>query len=320
MSDGDPARTDQRYLIGIDAGGTKIHLRCAACSGEPEGDDIIPAEHWTELEPDEQAAMLTDRLRALGWDRPAAIGIGAHGCDTDAEAAALTHAVRRRIDVATEVVNDAFLLPAAHSRSPLRGDSAGLVVGTGSIAVARDAGGNSLYVGGWGWLLGDPGSAWGTVREAVRQLTLRADRSDRPEQGRLARTLLGRSGAHSLRELVTIMEQQPATLWAQWAAAVYDAADQGSTTAASVINAGVAELVDMVAILRERGARVTGVVAGGGVITHQPFLEQRLRTELGRRLDLTLTVCHNDPVDGAVGIARALTAAAGRSQCRTPSA
>lgn len=307
MNDGDPAYPDHRYLIGIDAGGTKIHLRRVTRSEEPAGDDIIPAEHWTELGPDQQAAILTDRLRALGWDRPAAIGIGAHGCDTDTEAATLAQAIRRRIHVATAVVNDAFLLPAAHSRSPLTGDSAGLVVGTGSIAVARDAAGRSLYVGGWGWLLGDPGSAWGTVREAVRQLTLRADRAEGPEQDRLGRALLDRSQTHSLRELVTVMEQQPATLWARWAATVYDAADQGSTTAAAVIDTAVSELVDMVATLCDRGAQVTGVVAGGGVITQQPVLEHRLRIELGRRLDLTLAVCQNDPVDGAVGIARGLT-------------
>ncbi len=47
-------------------------------------------------------------------------------------------------------------------------DGIGVVSGTGSIAVARTAEGRMLAAGGWGWILGDEGSAPALVREAAQ--------------------------------------------------------------------------------------------------------------------------------------------------------
>ncbi len=50
------------------------------------------------------------------------------------------------------------------------GGSPGVVViaGTGSIALARDAAGNTTRCGGWGYVFGDDGSAFDIVRRALR--------------------------------------------------------------------------------------------------------------------------------------------------------
>ena len=65
-----------------------------------------------------------------------------------------------------QVVNDAELMvPAAGYFGGI-----GVVSGTGSIAVARTAEGHMLAAGGWGWILGDEGSAPALVREAAKAI------------------------------------------------------------------------------------------------------------------------------------------------------
>lgn len=283
-----------------------MHLRRAAFSDrDAQEDEIVPAGQWTEFGYDDQARMIIDHLHRLGWGQPAALGIGAHGCDSDTEADALGDAVHRLIGVPTQVVNDAFLLPAASSRATVT-RSAGLVVGTGSVAVARTAAGESLYAGGWGWLLGDPGSAWGIVRDAVRRLTIRTDSQASTESDPLLDILIERSGAPTLRDLVGMMQRRPATEWAQWAATVYAAQRAGSAAATAAVNDGAKALVDMIEALHLRGAVIEEVVAGGTVITRQPEFEEQLRDRLRRRLDLTLTMNRQEPVAGAVKIAHRL--------------
>jgi len=53
-----------------------------------------------------------------------------------------------------------------------------LIAGTGSIAYGRNAAGEEARAGGWGWMLGDEGSAWWIGREMIRE-TLNAAESGR---------------------------------------------------------------------------------------------------------------------------------------------
>ena len=63
-----------------------------------------------------------------------------------------------------QVLNDAELLPAALGLN----HQIGLVAGTGSVAVSRSPKTGMLVAGGWGWVIGDEGSAAGLIREAGR--------------------------------------------------------------------------------------------------------------------------------------------------------
>src|SRR5699024_1596629 len=86
------------------------------------------------------------------------------------------------------VVNDAQLLV------PAAGHDAGVavIVGTGSIVVGSSPTDSMLVSGGHGWLFGDPGSAPGLVREAVRLLLTRRDQAaDDDVLGRLLTEFFG---------------------------------------------------------------------------------------------------------------------------------
>ena len=76
------------------------------------------------------------------------------------------------------MVNDGDLVVAAGTPE---GWGVGVIAGTGSIAVGRAKDGRTARAGGWGHLIGDEGSAYGIVLEALRLVARRADgRASRP--------------------------------------------------------------------------------------------------------------------------------------------
>ena len=109
----------------------------------------------------------TPAASAPWWSAPmAAIPTSNAGSSRRASRAAC----RRRV----QVVNDAELMvPAAGYFGGIS-----VVAGTGSIAVARTPDGRMLAAGGWGWILGDEGSAPALVREAAKAIRGAIDAGD----------------------------------------------------------------------------------------------------------------------------------------------
>lgn len=70
------------------------------------------------------------------------------------------------------LVNDGDLVVAAGTPE---GWGVGVIAGTGSIAVGRAPDGRTARAGGWGHLIGDEGSAYLVVLEALRLVARRAD-------------------------------------------------------------------------------------------------------------------------------------------------
>lgn len=75
-----------------------------------------------------------------------------------------------------------------------------MIAGTGSMALARDAQGRTVRAGGWGYVLGDEGGAFDTVRQALRAAL-------RMEEGwggatALREALLRETGAADANELM----------------------------------------------------------------------------------------------------------------------
>ncbi|WP_152361599.1 N-acetylglucosamine kinase [Microlunatus speluncae] len=290
--------TDPRVLIGIDAGGSKLQLRAADLEGRVLGDVVRSHRTWTALPTAAKARLIAEEIGASAWPRPAAVGIGAHGCDTDDQCAELQLAVATLINIPVVVVNDALLLQHAVGRP----NSANLVLGTGSILLARDRAGRTLYASGWGWLFGDHGSAWGLVREAVRAAAAAEDAGDPDDV--LVELLIKHTGQPALREIVQdLLLRLPPAEWATWAPVVFTAAERGSTAARTAIEAAVDQLVRQVGELTARGAVIDQVVAGGGVIARQPDFERALARRLQAALGLELIVVREPPVAGAVRLA-----------------
>jgi len=287
-------------VAGVDIGGTKTHLRIAR-EDTVLIDRIVPTSDWRQRDnPRDAGALVALVTQAAG--PPAAIGVGAHGCDTSEECVAFERALNPTTPAHVRVVNDAELLPPAVGLP----EGIGVVAGTGSIAVARGADGTMLVAGGWGWILGDEGSAPGLVREAARAIRNAIDIGEKTDalHDRLKQSIGAPSVTEVGRELT---RHKDAADLGRHARAVFDAVDDGSDLALRVVRDAARSLVLLVERLVARGAGATDVVASGGVMVGQPALQDSFRQELHRRFPShRLSILTEPPVAGALVLARRL--------------
>ncbi|GGA93847.1 ATPase [Brucella endophytica] len=293
-------------LVGIDIGGTKTHL-LANENRKLVGERILPTGQWRGRFDDEaDASALVNLVTATAEGKPPTVTvIGAHGCDSDEDRLALQIRLARRLPGKVLVLNDSeLLLPAAGKTSGIS-----VISGTGSIAVSRDDQRRMLAAGGWGWYLGDDGSASGMVREAARAVRASIDEGDGLED--LGDALMRALAVSSPIELGRALgEIGSAAGIGRFAPLIFSAADAGSELARKVIGHAGGALARLAEQLVRRGAPTTDIVTGGGVISRQRGLFEAFQAALAERLPgASLTLLHEPPVHGAIQLARMLDAA-----------
>jgi N-acetylglucosamine kinase-like BadF-type ATPase len=157
-----------RYVVGIDSGGTKTVGLLADETGQvlakARGGGANLVIHG-ELAVEKVLYQVIEDLESPG--PLAAICLGMAGVDRPEEKE-LIQVLLRRLGLRKNIriVNDALIALVAGAPEGM-----GIVVsaGTGSIAYGVDPGGETARSGGWGYLLGDEGSAFWLGHAAVRQ-------------------------------------------------------------------------------------------------------------------------------------------------------
>jgi glucosamine kinase len=291
-------------IAGVDIGGTKTRVMLAR-GGQVLADRTVPTDSWRirQVEPDGKAlAGLVSELCAeqgLAADDLGAVAVGAHGCDTDAQCRQFQASLARYLRGIVRVVNDSELM------GPAAGYFGGIsvVAGTGSIAVARTPEGRMLVAGGWGWILGDEGSAPALVRDAARAIRRAIDSGDAADP--LTDALMAELGTDDPTMLGRLLnDTRSAVIWGRYASAVFAAADAGSRLSQAVIAEGGVALAELVAVLIKRGADATSVVAGGGVIVEQPRLMEAFKAAMrGVSPESKVVLLREPPVMGALALA-----------------
>ena len=234
------------------------------------------------------------------------------------------------------IVSDAMLvLPAA-------GVDAGVAVicGTGSVAVGN-CGDRTVQAGGWGYLLGDAGSGYWIVREALRVLLRRRDHGQPP--GELGRELLAATGSEDLAMLHRRYFKQPHVpgTWAQHAKLVLDSRDPAAAEIAEraaravgeLAGAATAELNGLGELDGTGGLDGTGdldstgelvgtcepdqpgylpVVLAGGLFRNQAFSRAALAAVAQAMPGVAVSVLADEPVAGAVLLAGLAATQAGQ--------
>lgn len=150
------------YTLGVGSGGGLLHL---AAEGGVERLKTSLAE----------AISAAFAAAQLPVQPVRAIGLGLTGIErADAPEAALVHAVLRELVCAEQVwlENDGV---AALIGAHLGAAGAVIISGTGSILVGLRRDGQIVRIGGWGWLVGDEGSAVWLGKAAVQAIFHAAD-------------------------------------------------------------------------------------------------------------------------------------------------
>lgn len=284
-------------VLGLDIGGSTSRARLR------DGDASVvdadgPGANVAVLDSNVVGRRLGALVGKLGKIHPAACCAGAAGAEVPAGRARLEEILARLLpDCRVSIVHDARLVLAAASVD----SGIALIAGTGSVAYGRSPDGRELQRGGWGWMVGDDGGGVWITRKAAREVMRRADSGESP--GPLGEALLRAAGAGDTHQLTSALHAMNEPMqWAALASVVFDTADSdaGSTDIIRRAARDLASLVrDVQADLPVDGA----VVLAGGLLLHQPRLEQAVREELGDRPCIRL---EDPPVQGAVRLAEGL--------------
>jgi N-acetylglucosamine kinase-like BadF-type ATPase len=293
-----------RYVIGIDAGGTKT----VGLLGDEAGAVLREARSGGanlrlqgELSVEKSLFQVIDALDAPQPVDALCLGIAGVGNDADRE---VVRDVLRRLGIrrAVRIVNDAEIALIAGAPD---GHGIVLVSGTGSIAFGIDPSGKSARSGGWGYLLGDEGSAFWLGHAAVRAGIRAAD---------------GRGPATALFKLICehLEVREPAQLveWfydqelsrsrvAQLARLVEEAAADGDEKAQDLLDQAVRHLARAARAV-ERQLDFPGpypLVLSGGAFRACPSLARRLEARLDDLPLARVVRLEAEPATGAVKLA-----------------
>jgi glucosamine kinase len=269
------------FAIGVDAGGPSpraaVGVAAGVVLGTGRGDGANPNAHAPEVAAGRIADAITAALGAHdpGGVRACVVGMAGVSKLSDVRVAAVFDEAWARIGLtAVRVVADAEVAYASATSAP---DGTVLVAGTGSIAGRIRKRRLAGTAGGYGWLLGDEGSAFWLGREAVRS-TLEALGRGLPLDGLPSAVLTAALGPSGLdvrtdaerlaasRALITNANAEAPVRLARFAPLVSAAHDAGEAGAREIVTRAAELLVANALAAREPGES-TPVVLVGSVLT-----------------------------------------------------
>ena len=303
------------YYLGIDGGGTKTtcavgdqtSLVATATAGPS---NVVRVGETVTRESLQQSVRQACAAAGISTEQVSYTCVGGSGAGRPELASAVRGFLAEILPTPIAVVGDMDIaLEAAFDHGP------GVIViaGTGSIAYGRDRQGRTVRAGGWGFAIGDEGSAHWIGRVAVNAVLRASDRSGRVGTSRLAASLSKSWKADSLLDLARAANAVPPPNFAALFPSVADSRDQLAQDVLGWAGRELAEIASVVIgqlFAKDQNDPVP-VAMTGGVFRHSEIVREVFYNEL-RRLDPRAQVNPRvvDPVEGALRLAR--QAASGR--------
>jgi len=298
------------YYLGIDGGGTKT--TCAA------GDETRVLAASTagpsnvvrvgEAQARESLHRAVHQACAASGIAPAQVArtcVGGSGAAHPELAAIIRGILAEILPAPVDVVGDMEIaLQAAFDDDP------GVIViaGTGSIAYGRDRTGKTLRAGGWGFEIGDEGSAHWIGRAAVSAVLRASDREgDKAASSALPKALCRAWGVFSLSDLARAANSVPPPDFAALFRAVVASEDE---LARDVLNRAGRELADVAGVVirrlfHEDNQASVPVAMIGGVFRYAAPAREAFYNELQKQAPRARVMPQVvDPVEGALRMAR----------------
>jgi N-acetylglucosamine kinase-like BadF-type ATPase len=276
-------------ITGVDAGGTKTVSAVGDGSRElarvvgPAG-AVRPGRAMAAAST--IATTVRRSLAAAGLLRTDVLVVGAAGVGREEERVALRDALRiERVTDRLVVTTDIEIaLEAAFGPSP----GIVLLAGTGSFGAARLADGSVARQGGYGWQMGDEGSAYAIGRAAPS----------------LEASLVSLTRSAAFTDLVRWSQSAGPAEVASLAAAVLAAADAGDQVAQDILRDAAAALAAHAATLLPSfsGEATVAIALAGGLLEQEPY-RRSVEALLTANPRLGLRPGALDPVTGALAIA-----------------
>ena len=295
------------FVVGLDAGGTSTRAVVLDLDGTRLGAGVAGGANPNSHPPARAAAQIRDALRAAldGLDvrkvRSGVLGMAGSSKLTDPAVATLFEEAwtGAGLRCPMRVVTDSEAAFAAGSASP---DGTVVVAGTGSIAARIVDHRMTRTSGGYGWLLGDEGSAFWMGRSAVRDTLAQLETAE--PLSALAEAVLGMSLVETTERrrmwsrLITVVNSAPPIGLARYAPLVSAMAADRDPHAQEIVEAAATHLADTAMAARTPG-ETTPIVLVGSLVGPSSPVGDRLRAMLRTRAKTTVRLA----TEGAAGAA-----------------
>ena len=291
------------FVAGLDAGGSKTRL-LAECEDDPERID----RHGPAVNPqrdgvDESARILAALVQeTIQPHRPIGrltICAGVAGAGRPDEQEALANRLRQALAATADVVRVEVVHDASIALDAAFGAESGLVIiaGTGSVVFARAEDGTTRRVGGWGSLLGDPGSGYAVGRAGLRAVLAAFDGGKDTE----IRARVDEQYGIDERETLIREVYRDEFAVQNVAPLVIDAAADGDPVAADILTSQAADLVQQVEwLLTEEDGIASRIALLGGMVQNESYAQVLRRVLRDRIPDWSVQVLGHEPVVGAL--------------------
>lgn len=275
------------FVVGVDIGGTSTRALALGLDGSVLGrgasEGSNPNSHPPEVAVSRIGSAVSGAIGAVDPEGAWHVVLGVAGVSklSDPVVAGLLNAALAELGLpcAVTAVSDAEVAFASATASP---DGTVLIGGTGSIAMRIVDHRVESRVGGYGWLLGDEGSAFWLGREAVRA-TLRALQSADP-LGPLPTAVLAEADLGvgerktTFARLITAANAEPPIRLARFASLV-SAHSVDDPAARAIVEQAASILADMAREARSPGES-TPIVLVGSVVGPTTPVGELLRATL----------------------------------------
>jgi len=301
--------TSVAIFLGIDGGGTKTSCvigdeTSVLGSGTAAGSNVV---RLGEAKAREALATAMGQACAAANIKPSQIErtcVGLAGAGRPEVSNLVHRLLTELVSGEIEVVGDMVIaLQAAF------GNGAGVMViaGTGSMAYGRDASGNTLRAGGWGFSVFDEGSGHWIGRSAIAAVM--RDYDETGEENSVLMNSVKKSWGLTTREqLILAANASPSPDFAGLLPAVLSAADSGDANAQSILTQAGTELARLAKIVIRRlfsdGDKVP-VAMTGGVFSNCALVRQVFYNSLRSKYPkCSVNLATIEPVQGALELAR----------------
>ena len=262
------------YLIGVDGGGTRTTCVAALPDGQVVKRAVGLGINYNNIGMDEARNRLRDTMSALLTD-DASIGgmcIGMSALDYAADEETTRLFCGSCFDpAATDMQSDAF--------TALMGYTLGkpgmiIICGTGSMMLMIDKDGKETVTGGWGHILGDPGSSHQIAMDGLRRAINHWEGvSPAPAIAEAAQKHFALSFPRQLIEKVFHPDCTNATI-AQFAKEVLILAAEGDKDALDILKKNMTHCAMEAAALLKDAPESANIGLHGGVFTHNPLARE----------------------------------------------
>jgi glucosamine kinase len=301
------------FYLGIDGGGTKTTAAVAddtrlLATSTAGPSNMVRVGEVRARESLHQAVRQACAASDIAPEQITRTCIGAAGAARAEIAEAVRRTLAEILSTPIDVVGDMqTALEAAFGTGP------GVIVnaGTGSFAYGRNREGATARAGGWGFAIGDEGSAYWIGREAVRAVLQASDRTYGKAENifhhQLTTALCQIWSVNSISDLARAANSIPPPDFAALFPAVAANKDE---LALQVLSRAGLELAQVGAVVTHHlfpanQVKTVPVAMVGGVFRHSVLTKGDFYNEL-RRLDPRVEITENvvDPVEGALRLAR----------------